>query len=210
MTKIIDVTVPLSPDLARYPGDPPFDLSFTARMSDGAPFNASRLSLGTHYGTHVDAPFHFTPDGPTIDQVPLGILIGKARVAELTVVERIERPDLESLDLRDDLRLLLKTRMSGQIRGRAFHENHVHLTPDAARYLVQAGIKLLGIDYLSVDPYPLGAFPAHQELLMAGVVIVEGLDLSDVEPGEYELLCLPLPLTGGDAAPARVLLRTRL
>ncbi len=210
MTKIIDVTVPLTADLARYPGDPAFELAFTARISEGAPFNATRVSLGAHYGTHVDAPYHFAPDGVSVDEIPLGILIGKARVVELTVLERIQRADLESLDLRDDIRLLLKTRMSGQMRSRAFNESYVYLASDAARYLVQAGIKLLGIDYLSIDARLEGSYPAHQELLGAGVVVVEGLDLSEVEPGEYELICLPLPIAGGDAAPARVLLRTRL
>ncbi len=209
MSKIIDITVPLTPDLARYPDDPPFALEFTARISEGAPYNCTRVSMGTHYGTHVDAPLHFSPQGAAVDAIALGILIGKVRVIELAVIERIERSDLEAFDLRDDIRVLLKTRMSGQMRSRTFHENHVHLSAAAARYLVQAGIKLVGIDYLSVDGSS-GGFPAHQELLGAGVVVVEGLDLSRVEAGEYELICLPLAIAGGDAAPARVVLRTRL
>lgn len=209
MSKTIDITVPLTPDLARYPDDPPFELESTARISEGAPYNCTRLAMGTHYGTHVDAPVHFTPQGASVEAIPLGILIGKARVIDLGVVERIERADLERFDLRDDIRVLLKTRMSGQVRRRAFHENHVYLSADAARYLVQAGIKLVGIDYLSVDR-PTGGYPAHQELLGAGVVLVECLDLSQVEAGEFELICLPLAIAGGEAAPARVVLRTRL
>jgi arylformamidase len=209
MSKIIDITVPLTPDLARYPDDPPFELGATARIAEGAPFNCTRLSMGTHYGTHVDAPVHFAPQGASVDAIPLGILIGKARVVELGAIERIERADLERFDLRDDIRVLLKTRMSGQVRSRTFHENHVYLSPDAARYLVQAGIKLVGIDYLSIDRHGAG-YPAHQELLGAGVVVVEGLDLSQVEAGDFELICLPLTIVGGDAAPARVVLRTRL
>ncbi len=209
MTKIIDITAPLSTGLARYPDDPPFELTTFSRIADGAAYNAARLSMSGHYGTHVDAPLHFVPQGASVDAVPLSILIGKARVIELAGLERIERTDLETFDLRDDIRVLLKTRMSGQMRNATFHKNHVYLTSDAARYLVQAGLKLVGIDYVSIDR-PDSGFPAHQELLGAGVVLVEGLDLSEVEPGEYELLCLPLPVAGGDAAPARVVLRTRL
>jgi arylformamidase len=208
--KIIDITVPLSPELARYPGDQAFELVPLERMADGAPYNCTRLNLGSHTGTHVDAPYHFVSHGLTAEALALEILIGKARVMELSVLDSVGRPDLEAFDLRDDLRVLLKTRMSGQMRNRVFHHDHVHLTPDAARYLVQAGIKLVGVDYLSVDPHAGGSFPAHQVLLEAGVIVVEGLDLSEVEPGEYELICLPLPIVGGDGAPARAVLRTRL
>ena len=136
------------------------------------------------------------------------ISIDEALDLWLAVAERIERSDLAAFDLCDDIRVLLKTRMSGQVRSRTFHEDHVCLTADAARYLVQAGIKLVGVDYLSVDR-PASGFPAHHELLGADVVVVEGLDLSQVEAGEYELICLPLAIVDGDAAPARVVLRTR-
>jgi arylformamidase len=210
MGKIIDVTVPLSAGLARYPGDPPFELVATSRMSEGAVCNSSRLSMSSHCGTHVDAPRHFVADGATVDAIPLEILVGKARVVDLQAAERIERADLETLDLRDDIRLLIRTRMSGQMRSRVLHEDSVCLSADAARYVVQVGIKLVGIDYLSVDRIAHEGFPAHRELLGAGVIVLEGLDLSDVAPGEYELICLPLPLAGADGAPARVILRTRL
>jgi len=210
MGKIIDVTVPLSAGLARYPDDPAFELVATSRMSEGAAYSASRLAMSSHYGTHVDAPRHFVPDGVTIDAVPLDLLVGKARVVDLQVAERIERADLEALDLRDDIRVLIRTRMSGQMRRRVLNEDSVYLGADAARYVVQAGIKLVGIDYLSIDRIGQGDFAAHRELLGAGVIVLEGLDLSDVAPGEYELICLPLPLVGADGAPARVILRTRL
>jgi arylformamidase len=130
-------------------------------------------------------------------------------VVELLARERVERADLEALDLRDDLRVLLKTRMSGQLQRGGFQEDHVYLTGDAAQYLAQAGLKLVGFDYLSLDRFGDASFPAHHALLGAGVVLVEGLDLSDVEPGEYDMACLPLRLGGGDGAPARVVLRGR-
>jgi arylformamidase len=207
--KIIDVTVPLSPAIPTFPGDPRFFMEFTHRIADGQPYNVARVTMATHSGTHVDAPYHFLADGATVDQLPLEILMGKARVVEVSAREKLERADLEALDLRDDLRILLKTRMSGQLRVEHFQEDFVYLTPDAAEYLVQAGIKLVGIDYLSVEKFGSHDFAAHHSLLGAGVVIIEGLDLSQVEPGEYEMTCLPLLIAGADGAPARVVLRAR-
>ena len=208
MATVYDVTVPLVPGLPVYPGDPPFEIESVQRLGS-APFSLSRMSLATHTGTHVDAPAHFLPGGATIDSLPLEILLGKARVVEIAARERIDRADLEPRDLRDDLRILLKTRMSGQMLKSGFQEDHLYLSGDAAAYLAQAGLKLVGFDYLSVDRYGAQDYPAHHALLEAGVVIVEGLDLSEVEPGEYDMTCLPLRVAGGDGAPARVILRSR-
>ncbi len=208
MLRIHDVTVPLTPGMASYPGDPSFGLETVQRLGE-SPFALSRLALSTHTGTHVDAPAHFVPGGATVDQLPLEILMGKARVVEVLARERIQREDLESLDLRDDLRVLLKTRMSGQLHRSAYQQDHVYLSHDAAVYLVQAGLKLVGFDYLSIDRFGSTEFPAHQALLGRGVIVVEGLDLSEVEPGEYEMACLPLRVGSGDGAPARVVLRAR-
>jgi arylformamidase len=210
MSKIIDVTVPLSADLPVWPGDPAFQLEFTHRMADGQACNLSRLSLGSHAGTHVDAPYHFVAGGTTVDGLPLEILMGKARVVSVPVRDAVGRDHLESLDLRDDIRLLIKTRNSGTLRQGSFQEDFVYLSPDAATYLVQAGLKLVGIDYLSIDPHPSADHPAHRTLLEAGVVVVEGLDLSQVDPGEYDMTCLPLRVAGADGAPARVVLRPRM
>ena len=208
MPRIYDVTVPLAPGMLSYPGDPPFEIEPVHELG-GAPFTLSRMVLTTHSGTHVDAPAHFLAGGATVDQLPLEILLGKARVIELSTRERVDRADLEALDLADDLRVLLKTRMSGQMLKAGYQEDHLYLTVDAAHYLAQAGLKLVGFDYLSIDRFGSADFPAHHVLLEAGVVLVEGLDLSEVEAGEYEMSCLPLRVGGGDAAPARVVLRTR-
>jgi arylformamidase len=208
MPRIHDVTVPLVPGMLAYPGDPPFEIEPVA-PAGGAPYRLSRMVLTTHTGTHVDAPAHFIAGGSTVDQLPLEILLGKARVVELSARERVERAHLEALDLSDDLRVLLKTRMSGQALKPHYQEDHVYLTADAAHYLAQAGIKLVGFDYLSIDRSDSADFPSHHALLGAGVIVVEGLDLSEVEPGEYDMACLPLRLGGGDAAPARVVLRSR-
>jgi arylformamidase len=208
MARIYDVSVTLAPGLPVYPGDPPLALETVQRAGD-APYGLARLCLTTHSGTHVDAPLHFVAGGTAVDALPLEILIGKARVVELPGRERVERADLEAADLRDDLRVLIKTRMSGQLLKAGFQEDHVFLTGDAALYLAQAGLKLVGFDYLSIDRYGDASYPAHHALLGAGVVLVEGLDLSQVEPGEYDMTCLPLRVGGGDGAPARVVLRSR-
>jgi arylformamidase len=208
MPRIHDVTVPLAPGMLAYPGDLPFALEPVQRLG-ADPCNLSRMVLTTHTGTHVDAPAHFLAGGTTVDHLPLEILLGKARVVELLARERVERADLEALDLRDDLRVLLKTRMSGQMLKSGYQEDHLYLSEDAAHYLAQAGIKLVGFDYLSIDRFGSADFPAHHALLEAGVVVVEGLDLSEVEPGEYDMSCLPLRVGAGDAAPARVVLRSR-
>ena len=207
MPRILDVTVPLVPGLIAYPGDPPFEIAPVE--SPGSPLRLSRMVLTTHTGTHIDAPAHLGAGGATVDHLPLEILLGKARVVEVAARERVERRDLEALDLRDDLRVLVKTRMSGQMTRAGYQDDHVYLTADAAHYLAQAGIKLVGFDYLSIDRAGSVDFPAHQALLGKGVVVVEGLDLSEVEPGEYELTCLPLRIGRGDGAPARVVLRSR-
>ena len=209
MSKFIDVTVPLSAEVACYPGDPCFQSEAVHAIAAGASFNVSRLTMGSHTGTHVDAPYHFLPDGAAVDELSLDLLIGKARVVAVAARGAVEREHLEQLDLRDDLRLLFRTRNSGQLR-QPFQPDYVHLSPDAATFLVQVGIKLVGWDYLSIEKFESKDFATHHTLLGQGVVIVEGLDLSQVEPGEYDMICLPLRLQGGDGSPARVILRPRL
>jgi arylformamidase len=209
MSKFIDVTVPLSEEVATFPGDPCFRAERVHSLAGGSPYNVSRLELGTHSGTHVDAPYHFLEDGAKVDELSLDLLIGKVRVVSVAARGAVEREHLEQLDLRDDLRLLFKTRNSGQMR-QPFQPDFVYLSPDAATFLVQVGIKLVGWDYLSLEKHPSTDFATHHILLGAGVVIIEGLDLSLVDPGEYDMICLPLRLQGGDGSPARVVLRPRL
>jgi arylformamidase len=209
MPKIYDVTASLSAELPVFPGDPRFQLEFAQRISEGDPYNLGKLTLGVHSGTHVDAPYHFLADGATVDQLPLELLIGRARVVDMTALDRIDRADLERADLRDDIRVLFKTRMSGQLRQPAFQEDFVYLTPEAASYLAKVGIKLVGIDYLSIEKFGSKDYGAHHALLGAGVVIIEGLDLTEVEAGEYDLSCLPLRIAGADGSPARVVLKAR-
>ena len=205
--KIYDVTVPLTKDIIVYPGDPPVRIERKATLNrDGAKANVSRYAFGSHTGTHIDAPLHFIENGATVDQLPLGLLIGRARVVEVTA-PRIDETALEEFDFTPDARVLFKTRNSYLWSQKKFVEDYVYITPGAARALVNEGIKVVGIDYLSVEKFGVETFDTHLTLLQAGTVIIEGLDLREVEPGDYELICLPLNVKDGDGAPARVVLR---
>lgn len=205
--KIYDVTVPISKELIVYPGDPQVKIRRLSAIGqkDGK-YNLSVLTLSSHCGTHIDSPFHLFADGETVDHLALELLLGRARVVEITS-PRIDATVLQEFDLMTNVRLLFKTRNSYLWSSKQFVKDYVHLTVDAARYLVQEGIKLVGIDYLSVDKADSEELEVHKELLQAGVIIIEGLDLREVEPGDYELICLPLKIQNGDGAPARVVLR---
>lgn len=204
--KIYDISVPLSPDMHVYPGDPAVDIQQTSRLADGDVANVSFLRFGSHTGTHVDAPAHFIENGMTVDAIPLNLLIGRVHVVDVGSTV-IDRESLTGVDLADDMRVIFKTRNSYVWGEPEFVRDFVYLTADAARYLVENGIKVVGIDYLSVEKYNFDTPDVHRTLLGSGAVIIEGLNLSDVEPGHYELICLPLKIEGGDGAPARVVLR---
>jgi arylformamidase len=205
--KLLDVSVPLSATLPTYPGNPPFELHPLKRISQGDSSNVSRLVLGTHSGTHIDAPKHFIDDAGGVDTIPLDLLIGRARVVEIPKRGPITREDLETAGLREDLRVLLKTPNSALWNSAAFHTDYTHLTEAAARYLVDQGVKVVGIDYLSIEQFKKPGAPAHKALLSQGVVVIEGLNLSETEAGMYEMYCLPLLVAGADGAPARVVLK---
>jgi arylformamidase len=205
--RFLDVSVPLGAGLPTYPGNPPFEIDAIKRMAQGASSNVSRIAMGTHAGTHVDAPRHFFDTGMAVDALPLDLLIGRARVVDLPKRGGIAAEDLAAAGLREDLRVLLKTPNSALWNGTAFKEDYTHLTEEGARYLVDQGVKVVGIDYLSVEQFRKPGAPAHRALLSQGVIIIEGLDLSEAEPGMYELSCLPLRISGADGAPARVVLK---
>jgi len=204
---LVDVTLRLSTRLPTYPGNPPFAIEPVKRVAEGASSNVSSLHLGTHTGTHVDAPLHFFDGRAGVDALPLDLLIGPARVIHLPGRAPVTADRLRPADLDGVTRLLIRTGNSELWSSPAFAADYAGVTEDAARFLVEAGIRLVGVDYLSVEPYKTPGAPTHHLLLDRGVVVIEGLDLSRAAPGDYELICLPLPVAGGDGAPARVVLR---
>lgn len=206
--ELIDVSVPVSPQLPVWPGDPPIELSQLSSIEQGDEANVTRLAAAVHIGTHVDAPRHFIDGGAGIDELPLEVLVGEAVVVVLPAVEVINREALVSARIEGQPdRILFKTSNSDYWAAgeREFQRDFVAIDESGADWLVDHGVRLVGVDYLSVAPWGQ-AVETHRRLLGAQVVIVEGLDLTGVKAGSYQLYCLPLKLVGSDGAPARVLL----
>jgi arylformamidase len=207
--RIYDISLTISPDLPIWPGDPHIELERIATIEAGSDVNLTRLNMCAHSGTHVDAPFHFIENSvKTVDQLPLKILNGRTYLLNLPHCDMISAKVLEKAGVPPRTRrLLFKTRNSNfwSAYGNSFRTDFVALSKDGAQWVVDRGIKLVGIDYLSIAPYD-EARATHEVLLKAGVVIIEGLDLSNVSQGRYTLHCLPLKLAGADGAPARAIL----
>jgi len=203
--RIYDLSVSLYPGMLQWPGDPRVLITQIASIKHGDPYTLSQFTCGTHSGTHIDAPYHFTEHGTTIDQVSLNELIGEALVVQVDA-DRITADVLRDIDLIAHRRILFKTRNSELLRDEAFHEEYVSLELSAAKVLVERGVRVVGLDYLSIEAYDSADHPVHKLLLEHDVVILEGLDLSAVQPGTYLLIALPLKLQGADGAPARVVL----
>jgi arylformamidase len=211
VTELIDVSLPIGPDLLTWPGDPGIEIRPSSQIAKGDPANVSQLRVGSHTGTHVDPPVHFVEGGATADQLSLDVLVGDALVVELPDADSpIPSKDLEALGVPvGTARLLVKTSNSRMWSRRPaqFPEHFACLSAEAAAWVVKRGIRLVGIDFLSIESSPEGTYPVHHTLLEAEVIILEGLDLSAVAAGRYELACLPLRIAGGDGAPARAVLR---
>jgi len=208
--KLHDISLPLGRDTLVWPGDPPIDVTPKLRIANGDPANVSELRLGTHSGTHVDPPVHFVEGAAAIDRLSLDRVVGPALVADLRETNGPIGPtELEALGLgRDVTRLLLRTSNSSLWRSLPveFPDTYACLSPEGAKWIVQNGIELVGIDFLSIEARGASGHPVHHILLENGVVIVEGLDLGDVEPGTYTLVCMPLKVVDGDGGPARAVL----
>jgi arylformamidase len=207
MPNIYDISLPVASGGLVYPGNPPIQITPQQQVSEGDSANVSRLDFGSHTATHVDAPKHFFDDGPGVDRIPLDVLMGPAvLIAMPDDVMAVTADDLHRHELGKHQRVLIRTRNSGFIRETDFHKDYTYLAPDGAEYLVSLGVKLVGVDYLSVEQFHSGHHKTHRALLGAGVAIVEGLDLSAPPAGPYDLRCLPLRLVGLDGAPARAVL----
>lgn len=206
---IIDISLDLSSDLPVWPGDPKVALERVRKIEEGSNSNVSRLEMRVHTGTHIDAPVHFLPGKAGAEEVPLAILVGPAYVLQINEdCSVIDAKALEKVKIPSGItRLLLKTRNSKlwMESVKDFREDFVGISEDGAGWLVNRGIRLVGIDYLSISPYKKSR-PTHEILLINNVTILEGLDLSKVNEGYYSLICLPLKLMGSDGAPARAIL----
>jgi len=206
--KWIDISVPLRNGMVHWPGDPRFEIHRVKDMEGGDSANLSSIAMGAHSGTHVDAPLHFIRGGASVDAMPLDVATGRARVVAILDNARITPEELRETALRREERILFKTANSGRVwKTDSFLEDFVSISTEAAEVLARSGVRLIGVDYLSVGGFGGGGSDVHRVLLEAGIWIVEGLNLRGVEPGEYELVCLPLRLEGAEGAPARAILR---
>jgi arylformamidase len=195
--------------MVHWPGDPPFHIERIHDQLKGDIATVSRLTMGVHTGTHMDAPLHFLKDGVSVDQHPLEAVIGPARVIQIQDRVSIRRAELEKHEIEARGRVLFKTANSDHLWGKdEFDEDFIFIAQDAAEYLAERGVRTVGVDYLSVGGFRQDAVETHETLLGAGIWIVEGLDLSGIEPGLYEMICLPLKLIDAEGAPARAVLRS--
>ncbi len=204
----IDVTAPLRTGMVHWPDNPPVRIERMLDISKGDTANVSALSMGSHTGTHMDAPVHFINDGTTLDELDLDATMGKARVIALNEAEAIRVKDLADQNIVAGERIIFKTRNStSEWWSESFKEDFVYLAHEAAGFLAERGVRTVGVDYLSVGGYKRDGAETHRALLSAGIWIIEGLRLERVDSGAYDLICLPLLVTGADGAPARALLR---
>lgn len=204
----IDVSIPLHNGMVHWPDDRAFTREETLRIANGDPCNLSEFCTSAHIGTHMDAPRHYLPDGAGIESFPISAGVGRARVIAIHDPELIRIEELKPNRLAKGERILFKTRNSEVSWATAkFQEKFVYIPAETAAYLADCGVQTVGVDYLSVGGYETDGPETHRALLKAGIWIIEGLNLKDVEPGDYELICLPLKLVGSDGAPARAVIR---
>ena len=204
--KIYDISLTLSPHSIRWVTAQPLELIERKRMSRGDTNNSSSIHTSVHAGTHVDAPFHFLPDGITIESLPLETFIGPARVCAVEAGSHVNAADVAKAELQGETRVLFKTRNSQLLKKAEYDPSFAPFSVDGAKALVDLGVKLVGLDYLSAA----GAneqVSVHRAFLDHGVILLEGVDLSEVPPGRYELFCPPVKLAGSDGAPCRAVLR---
>ena len=205
----IDVSLTLKSGMLHWPGDPPVVIERMRDMNRGDTVNLSRITMGVHSGTHVDAPVHFLNGAAGVDRIPFDPLVGQARIIAIAAKGSIREADLAGHNVAKGERILLRTGNSIRqlLHSPAFDEGFIYLEEDAARFLATREVKTLGVDYLSVGGYRKNGPAVHQILLEAGILIIEGLDLAGVLPGLYEMICLPMKILDADGAPARVILR---
>jgi arylformamidase len=203
-----DISVPLRDSMVQWPGDPVCRIERVRKMEQGDMCNLTHLSMSVHTGTHMDAPRHFLPDGITMEQMPMEPVIGRCRVIEFDVEDQITADDLKNLRLLAGQRLLFKTRNSARSwTMKEFDKDFISIRSDAAQVLADLKIMTVGVDYMSIGGYGKDVVETHQIMLGAGIWVIEGLNLSEIKPGYYDLICLPVKIEGADGAPCRAVLR---
>jgi len=209
-SKWIDISYPLSEEIIYWPQDPVQpDIKTNTFTSEEVTITMSQMTINTHHGTHIDAPRHFYPEGTSIDEMPLTAIMGPARVIEIKDTNLINPEELEGHNIRAGERVLFKTINSSYYKQGKFVEDFVHITKESAQFIADKNISVVGIDYLAVGSFRdrSSLIKVHQILLGNGIWIVEALDLSGVEPGDYEIICLPIKIKQGDAGQARAIIR---
>jgi arylformamidase len=207
--KWIDISLTLKSNMMHWPGDPPVSIERVREMDKGDTVNLSKITMGVHSGTHVDAPVHFIKGAKGVDRLLFDLLIGPARIIEIADTDTIQKKELTGHRIKKGERILLRTRNSIKkiLYRDTFSEDFVYMEKDAAEFLVSRGIKTLGVDYLSVGGYEKNGPDVHRTLLSAGILVIEGLDLTGVLPGNYDMICLPIKILDSDGAPARAILK---
>lgn len=205
----IDISLTIHTGMPHWPDNPAVSIEPSQCLAHGDVCNVSKMTIGTHTGTHVDGINHFIKGGMGIDLMPLDATIGRARVIEIKDPESIKVAEIEPYNLQEGERILFKTKNSDfALKSDKFMENFVHISTEAAQYLAAKKVRTVGVDYLSVGGYQGNVVKVHHALLGSGIWAIEGLNLSQVEPGEYELICLPIKIKDGDAGLARAILRS--
>lgn len=204
--RVYDISVTLSSETPVFPGHRNFQKELIFSLAKGERSNVSELSLTSHMGTHVDAPNHFIDNMETIDRISFGNIIGRASVFELKVTEKIDVSDIQGLNIERGSIVLLRTRNSALWRNKEFRKDYVYLTKEAAEILRDRGVVAVGVDYITPDEFENKKRPVHHVLLRKGIILIEGLNLSQVPAGDYFIICLPLKIKDGDGAPARAIL----
>lgn len=208
--KWIDISVTIRSGMVHWPQDPAVHIKRTKNMDAGDKDNVSFIKMGSHTGTHMDAPLHFIKKEKGLDKMPLDAAIGPARVLGIRDKHRIGVKELKTYSIKSGERIIFETRNSSYWKRSGFRKDFVYIPSDAAVYLASLGVRVVGVDYLSVGGYHKGGAQTHKILLKAGIWIIEGLNLYGVKPGDYELICLPLKILNSDGAPARAIIRPRL
>ncbi len=204
----IDISVLLSDGMLHWPEDPPIEIKRLIDMKNGDEYNLTHVSMAVHAGTHMDAPCHFRKSGISIDKMPLTAATGKARVIEIEDSEFIDVEEIRPHRIRKGQRILFKTKNSRRRwEDKPFNKKFVHLSTQAAQYLADRKVRTIGVDYLSIGGYDGNVIEVHDIILKAGIWVIEGLNLSKIGPGDYDLICLPIKISGSDGAPARAMVR---